>query len=153
MPTVDQLYDEAIKLQEAGQLGEVVFTTLTRTGMPLIRYRTGDLARFLPDPCPCGTILHRLERVSGRIASMVQLQGGETFSMADLDEALFSLPFMLNFQPVLSNSYVAETLELNIATFGVDVQEAAGPISRALLGADPAPAEAATSSVACVGSW
>jgi phenylacetate-coenzyme A ligase PaaK-like adenylate-forming protein len=119
---------------EAGQLGEVVFTTLTRTGMPLIRYRTGDLARFLPDPCPCGTILHRLERVSGRIASRVQLRGGEILSMAELDEALFSLPFMLNFQPVLNNSYGTENLELNIATFGVDVQEAAGPISRALLG-------------------
>jgi hypothetical protein len=102
--------------------------------MPLIRYRTGDLARFLPEPCPCGTILHRLERVSGRIASLVQLQGGEKISMAELDEALFSLPFMLNFQPVLGNSCGTESLELHIATFGIDVREAAGPISRALLG-------------------
>lgn len=120
--------------REAGELGEVVFTTLTRTGMPLIRYRTGDLARFLADPCPCGTILHRLERVSGRLASVVQLRGGKTFNMAELDEALFSLPFMLNYHPVLVNSGVRETLELTIATSGLDVREAAGPIKRALLG-------------------
>jgi phenylacetate-coenzyme A ligase PaaK-like adenylate-forming protein len=119
---------------QAGEPGEVVFTTLTRTGMPLIRYRTCDLARFLPGPCPCGTILHRLERVSGRIAARVQLQGGEMISMAELDEALFSLPFMLNFHPFLGNSCDTETLELNIATFGLNIQEAVGPISRALLG-------------------
>lgn len=47
--------------------GEVVFTTLTRQGMPLIRYRTGDLARFITEPCPCGTCLKRLGKVSGRV--------------------------------------------------------------------------------------
>jgi phenylacetate-coenzyme A ligase PaaK-like adenylate-forming protein len=119
---------------EPGQLGEVVFTTLTRTGMPLIRYRTGDLARFLPEPCPCGTVLQRLERVSGRIGARVRLRGGETFCMAELDEALFSLPFMLNYQPVLGNSCVSETLDLKIATCGLTVREASGAISRALLG-------------------
>ncbi|MBI5571129.1 MAG: AMP-binding protein [Desulfomonile tiedjei] len=41
--------------------GELVFTTLTRRGMPLIRYRTGLGARFLTELCPCGTLLRRLE--------------------------------------------------------------------------------------------
>lgn len=49
-----------------GTYGEIVFTTLTRTGMPLIRYRTGDWSRFLTEPCPCGCILKRLERVGPR---------------------------------------------------------------------------------------
>ena len=49
-----------------GETGEVFFSTLTRKGMPLVRYRTGDLSRFLPEPCPCGTILKRLEWVRGR---------------------------------------------------------------------------------------
>jgi phenylacetate-CoA ligase len=46
-----------------GQPGEIVFTSLTRKGMPLIRYRTGHFARFLPEPCPCGTVLRRMEKV------------------------------------------------------------------------------------------
>jgi phenylacetate-CoA ligase len=51
--------------QPPGTRGEVVFTTLTRRGMPLIRYRTGHVARFLPEPCPCGTVLRRLHTEAG----------------------------------------------------------------------------------------
>jgi phenylacetate-coenzyme A ligase PaaK-like adenylate-forming protein len=49
-----------------GEWGEVVFTTLTREAMPFIRYRTGDISRFIPEPCPCGSILKRLDRVRDR---------------------------------------------------------------------------------------
>ena len=56
-----------------GALGEVVFTTLTRRGMPLIRYRTGDIARIIPQPCPCGSALRRMERVRGRWDGSVRL--------------------------------------------------------------------------------
>ena len=45
-----------------GEDGEVVFTTLTRQGMPLFRYRMDDLSRFLPEYCPCGTSLRTLEK-------------------------------------------------------------------------------------------
>lgn len=44
-----------------GEYGEIVFSTLTRRGMPLLRYRTGDMSRFLPGTCGCGTVLRRLE--------------------------------------------------------------------------------------------
>ncbi|MEA4855997.1 MAG: DVU_1553 family AMP-dependent CoA ligase [Solidesulfovibrio sp.] len=50
-----------------GHVGEVVFTTLTRRGMPFVRYRTGDAARFLRGPCPCGSALRRLGPILGRI--------------------------------------------------------------------------------------
>jgi phenylacetate-coenzyme A ligase PaaK-like adenylate-forming protein len=50
-----------------GAVGEVVFTTLTRRGVPLVRYRTGDAARMLPGPCPCGSPLRRLGPILGRI--------------------------------------------------------------------------------------
>ncbi len=49
-----------------GEPGEVVFTTLTRRAMPLIRYRTGDFSRFIPGPCPCGTALRTLAHVEDR---------------------------------------------------------------------------------------
>ena len=49
-----------------GKRGEIVFTTLTRRAMPLIRYRTGDFSRWVPDACDCGSILKRLERVDDR---------------------------------------------------------------------------------------
>lgn len=51
-----------------GTPGEVVFTTLTRRAMPLVRYRTGDLAAMLPGPCACGSPLRRLSRIRGRLS-------------------------------------------------------------------------------------
>jgi phenylacetate-coenzyme A ligase PaaK-like adenylate-forming protein len=51
-----------------GEYGEIVFTTLTREAMPFVRYRTGDFSRFIPEPCPCGSVLKRIARVSNRKA-------------------------------------------------------------------------------------
>ena len=49
-----------------GEWGEIVFTTLTRRAMPLIRYRTGDFSRWIPEPCACGSVLKRFDRVGDR---------------------------------------------------------------------------------------
>jgi phenylacetate-CoA ligase len=49
-----------------GDYGEIVFTSLTREAMPLIRYRTGDVSRIINKSCPCGSPLKRLERVGQR---------------------------------------------------------------------------------------
>lgn len=49
-----------------GEYGEIVVTTLGQEAMPFLRYRTGDISRFLPDPCPCGSVLRRLDRVMER---------------------------------------------------------------------------------------
>ena len=70
-----------------GEYGEVVFTTLNRQAMPLIRYRTGDMARFLSKPCACGTFLRTMEKVRGRIENKVQLHGNE-MCLRDFDEIL-----------------------------------------------------------------
>ncbi len=79
-----------------GEYGEVVFTTLTRRGMPLIRYRMGDRSRFLPGKCPCESSLRTLEKVRGRFSGFVSA-GGETLKLPDFDEALFPIPGLLNF--------------------------------------------------------
>jgi phenylacetate-CoA ligase len=81
-----------------GVEGEVVFTTLTRQAMPLVRYRTGDVSRFIPGPCPCGTVLKRLAHVDERLAGGLVLVGGEKLRQADLDEALFSLQGVADFK-------------------------------------------------------
>ncbi len=50
-----------------GEIGELVFTTVTKEGMPLIRYRTRDLTRFMTEPCACGRTLPRIEKFRGRL--------------------------------------------------------------------------------------
>jgi len=59
---------ETGKVLPEGEYGEIVFTTLTRRAMPLIRYRTGDFSRMLPCPCVCGSVLKRLDKVGDRTA-------------------------------------------------------------------------------------
>lgn len=93
----DDLYFEIVDPETGrpvpdGTWGEVVFTTLTRRAMPLIRYRTGDRSRMLTAPCPCGSVLPRLDRVLGRISEEITLESGRTVTIAALDDLLFPLP-------------------------------------------------------------
>ncbi|MDR3518184.1 MAG: AMP-binding protein [Azospirillaceae bacterium] len=85
-----------------GGLGEIVVTTLTRRGMPLIRYRTGDLSRFLPEPCPCGSPLRRFERIAARKSGRVALGGDLEITIGDLDEVLLGRAGLADFSVRLS---------------------------------------------------
>jgi phenylacetate-CoA ligase len=62
-----------------GQVGELVFTTLTKQALPLIRYRTGDLASITYEPCKCGRTLARMSRVLGRVDDMLIIRGVNVF--------------------------------------------------------------------------
>lgn len=99
-----------------GVTGEVVFTTLTRKGMPLVRYRTGDISRFNPEPCPCGTVLKRLEWVKGRLQGGIGLGNGRVLGVADLDEALFPLSGLLNFRTEIKGSGTKASLHVTVYT-------------------------------------
>lgn len=78
-----------------GHYGEIVITTLTRTGMPLIRYRTGDVSRLLTQRCTCGSNLRRLDRVLGR--SLYKLEGVE-LRLDRMDEAIFQLNEIVDYE-------------------------------------------------------
>jgi len=97
-----------------GEYGEVVFTTLTRRGMPLVRYRTGDISRFIPGDCPCGTVLRTLEKVRSRISNRVDLNNGYYLTMADLDEALFSIDGVWNFTASLRSEDKRDCLQMEV---------------------------------------
>jgi phenylacetate-CoA ligase len=58
-----------------GTVGELVFTTLTKEALPLIRYRTGDLGALTLEPCACGRTLARLTRLGGRRDDMMIIRG------------------------------------------------------------------------------
>ncbi len=62
-----------------GEKGELVFTTLTKEALPLIRYRTGDIAFLNPEPCACGRGLVRMSKVMGRTDDMIIIRGVNVF--------------------------------------------------------------------------
>jgi phenylacetate-coenzyme A ligase PaaK-like adenylate-forming protein len=118
--------------RSVGELGEVVFTTLTRKGMPLMRYRTGDFARFLDEPCPCGTVLKRMERVRGRLSERVLLRSGDWLSVTDLDESLFGIPGLVNYDAVVRNENDKDRLELSLYAYPVHEQSISNAVQQAL---------------------
>lgn len=97
-----------------GEYGEVVFSTLSRRGMPLIRYRTGDRARFLTKTCPCGTALQRLDRITGRLAEPAMLADGNTLSITQLDEALYKEPSVLTYAAELKTVNGRDCLHITV---------------------------------------
>lgn len=62
-----------------GEWGEVVITTLTKEAIPVLRYRTRDISRIIPEPCPCGRTLRRMEKVIGRTDDMLIIRGVNIF--------------------------------------------------------------------------
>jgi phenylacetate-CoA ligase len=74
-----------------GTVGELVYTTLQREAMPLIRYRSGDLAYFIKDPCPCGRTHCRISRIQGRVDDMIIWKGVNIFPL-QIDRVLMDFP-------------------------------------------------------------
>jgi phenylacetate-CoA ligase len=58
-----------------GAEGELVFSTLTKEALPMLRYRTGDLSSIDPTPCTCGRTTARMARVRGRFDDMLIIRG------------------------------------------------------------------------------
>ncbi len=63
----------------AGEVGELVMTTLRRSAMPILRYRTRDLTRIEPGGCPCGRRHRRVARMIGRTDDMLIVRGVNVF--------------------------------------------------------------------------
>ncbi|SHM29235.1 phenylacetate-CoA ligase [Caldanaerovirga acetigignens] len=62
-----------------GEKGELVFTSLTKEALPMIRYRTGDISRLIEEPCPCGRTSVRIGRIEGRTDDMIIIRGVNVF--------------------------------------------------------------------------
>ncbi len=73
-----------------GEIGELVITTLTKEAFPMIRYRTRDLTRLIPEPCPCGRTLMRMQRVMGRSDDMLIIKGVNVFPV-QIEKVLFEI--------------------------------------------------------------
>ena len=70
---------ETLEQLPYGEQGELVFTTLTKEGMPLLRYRTKDLCTLMEGQCACGRTLVRMSRIVGRSDDMLIIRGINVF--------------------------------------------------------------------------
>lgn len=112
-----------------GAVGEVVVTTLSRRGMPLLRYRTGDTARIDASPCRCGGITTRLCDIQGR-SLPCRLASG-TMTSQELDDRLFSVDGLLDYRATVEQAGSLDSLRIEfLARPGHD--DLAGSMSAAL---------------------
>jgi phenylacetate-CoA ligase len=73
-----------------GEEGELVFTTLTKEALPMLRYRTGDISSIDPRPCVCGRTTARMTRVRGRYDDMLIIRGVNLYP-SEVERVLLSL--------------------------------------------------------------
>jgi phenylacetate-CoA ligase len=90
----DHFYPEVIdpetgKRLPDGQIGELVFTCLTREALPLLRYRTRDRVALFHEICPCGRTSVRMQRVKGRTDDMLIVRGVNVFP-TQIEQVLLS---------------------------------------------------------------
>jgi phenylacetate-CoA ligase len=70
---------DTLEVLPEGELGELVFTTITKEGLPIIRYRTRDLTRLNFETCECGRTLVRMNKCTGRSDDMLIIRGVNLF--------------------------------------------------------------------------
>lgn len=81
---------ETLKQVPDGETGELVFTTITKEGIPLLRYRTRDLTSMDRTPCECGRTLARISRFKGRSDDMLIIRGVNVFP-SQIEAALLEM--------------------------------------------------------------
>jgi phenylacetate-CoA ligase len=81
---------ETLEPMAEGETGELVFTTLTKEGLPLLRYRTRDLTGITYDKCECGRTLARISRFKGRSDDMLIIRGVNVFP-SQIEAALLEI--------------------------------------------------------------
>jgi len=97
-----------------GQMGEVVFTTLTKEGIPVVRYRTRDISRIVPGECACGRTMRRMERVTGRSDDMLIIRGVNVYP-SQIEQVLLGIPMVApHYQVVLTKRGSMDHVEVHV---------------------------------------
>ncbi len=105
---------ESLRPVAKGERGELVFTTITKQGFPLIRYRTGDISALIDEQCPCGRTLVRMNRVFGRTDDMIIIEGINVFP-SQIEEVLLQVEGTVpHYQILLYRDAGIDAMELKV---------------------------------------
>lgn len=98
-----------------GEKGELVFTTLTKECIPLIRYRTRDICSLSVEPCPCGRTLVKMERIEGRSDDMLIIRGVNIFP-SQIETVLLNIGGAIgpHYQIIVDKVGSLDTIEIQV---------------------------------------
>lgn len=135
---IEILDPQTMKPVSDGEQGEVVFTTLTKEGIPVIRYRTRDISRIVPGNCACGRTFRRMERVTGRTDDMLIIRGVNVYP-SQIEQVLMSIDGVApHYQVVLGKRGSMDTVEVQVEVgpeFAFDEIRELEALQRAVAGA------------------
>jgi len=112
----DHFYPEIInpdtgEVLPEGEKGELVFTTLTKEGTPVIRYRTRDITYLTREPCKCGRTSVRMHRILGRTDDMLIIRGVNIFP-SQVEQVLIELGVEPHYQILVDRKGALDFLEV-----------------------------------------
>lgn len=97
-----------------GSEGELVITTLTKEGIPMLRYRTKDLTRITYEPCKCGRTTARMEKIKGRSDDMLKIRGVNVFP-SQVESVLVGLESISpHYQLIVTRENYSDSLEIKV---------------------------------------
>jgi len=97
-----------------GEIGELVLTTITKEGMPVLRYRTKDLTRLIYEPCPCGRTSVRMHKIMGRSDDMLIIRGVNVFP-SQIESVILELEeFEPHYLLIVDRVNNTDTLEVQV---------------------------------------
>ena len=103
---------ETLEILPDGEIGELVFTTVSKIAMPLLRYRTRDLTRLYRDKCDCGRTLVRMEKCMGRSDDMLIIRGVNIFP-SQVESVLMEISETTpHYQLIIKRENNLDTLEI-----------------------------------------
>ena len=105
---------ETLEQLPYGEQGELVFTTLTKEGMPLLRYRTKDLCTLMEGQCACGRTLVRMSRIVGRSDDMLIIRGINVFPSQVESVILEMQEFEPQYMLIVDRVNNLDTLEVQV---------------------------------------
>ncbi len=105
---------DTLEVLPYGELGELVFTPVTKEAMPLLRYRTRDLSRLHVDTCACGRTLVRMEKCLGRTDDMLIIRGVNVFP-SQVESVLLEMSETTpHYQLIVTRENNLDTLEIKV---------------------------------------
>lgn len=97
-----------------GESGELVFTTITKEGTPMLRYRTHDICSLNPEACECGRTTVRMNRITGRTDDMLIIRGVNVFP-SQIESVLVGIDGVAPFYMlVVDRANSSDTLEVQV---------------------------------------
>lgn len=115
----DHFYPEIIdpetgEVLPEGRTGELVLTTLTKEGVPMLRFRTRDITALIPGECSCGRTLRRVERIQGRSDDMIKVRGVMLFPY-QIEKAILEVQGIEpHYQIILTRPHHLDEIEVQV---------------------------------------